>query len=161
MKYLFYFLMLTSLIACSSTPTPKGLSGRSPQFIWPVTKGTITRGFKHGGKKHEGLDIAGQLNSPVHAAESGRVVYGGNEFNGYGNLIIIEHDGDRWATFYAHLNHIKVREGQYVQKGDLIGLMGKTGRATGVHLHFEIRHRLHAIDPRPYLQAQPAHLVYR
>jgi len=144
-----YTLLCTFLIsACSSSG---GTISGSPQFLWPIKKGTITRGFKTSHKKHDGLDIAGKKNTPILATASGKVLYAGREFNGYGKLIIIEHRGDKWASFYGHLNGFKVREGQRVYKGQQIGYMGRTGRATGVHLHFEIRHNLRPVNPLHFL----------
>lgn len=150
MKAFFLALSFLYLCSCSSTGKKQYITG-SPYFMWPVKKGTLTQKFKKRSKKHEGIDIAARKNTPIYASESGKVLYAGREFNGYGKLIIIEHKGDTWASFYAHLNSFNVGEGQYVRKGQVIGVMGRTGRATGVHLHFEIRHNLRAVDPLDYL----------
>lgn len=158
MKKLLGFLVALALIGCAS-PSYYPV-GEHPYFMWPVRKGRITQGFKKRSRKHQGIDIAGQKNTPIYAAESGRVLYVGREFSGYGKLIIIEHGSDKWATFYAHLNRFKVSEGQRVRKGQIIGLMGRTGRATGVHLHFEIRYRLSPINPLQYL-SRPQSLTKR
>ncbi len=144
-------LLSLLLSACASSG---GFISGAPAFIWPVQKGRITQKFKTRSKKHDGLDISGRKNTPILAAESGRVLYVGREFNGYGKLIIVEHQGDRWASFYAHLNGFRVREGQRVFKGQTIGYMGRTGRATGVHLHFEIRHNLRPVNPLNLLGPQ-------
>lgn len=138
------------LAACSSQPMSGPISG-APRFHWPVKKGRISQSFKHGSNRHDGLDIAGKKNAPIYAAESGKVIYAGRDFSGYGNLVIIEHRGDTWASFYAHLNGFKVREGQNVSRGQMIGLMGRTGRATGVHLHFEIRYKLRPVNPANFM----------
>ncbi len=138
------------LAGCSSSPST--ISG-APYFSWPV-KGRLTQKFKSGRGKHDGLDISGRKNTLIRAAESGRVLYAGREFNGYGKLIIIEHRGDTWATFYAHLNGFKVKEGQRVSKGQPIGYMGRTGRASGVHLHFEIRYNLRPVNPLNFLNSR-------
>ncbi len=138
------------LIGCG-TPSKNFLTS-PPLFIWPVkTRGKkVTQKFKVI-RKHEGIDISGSKNTPVYAAANGRVIYTGQRFSGYGKLIIIEHQGDKWASFYAHLNKFKVREGQKVKAGQLIGLMGNTGRSSGIHLHFEIRHNLKPVNPLPLL----------
>ena len=136
--------LLIFLVGCSSGPS---ISGDIPHFSWPVKKGRLTQEFKSGSKKHEGIDIGGRKNSPIYASAAGVVLYAGRDFSGYGKLIIIEHQGDRWASFYAHLNSFKVKEGSRVRAGQLIGRMGRTGRATGVHLHFEIRYNKTPIDP--------------
>ena len=149
MKLLLSSVLLLLLSACSSTP--RYHSGRTPYFIWPVKRGVLTQKFKSHSRKHQGIDIAAEKNTPIYATESGRVIYAGKEFNGYGKLIIIEHAGDTWASFYAHLNSFKVSEGERIKKGQVIGFMGKTGRASGVHLHFELRYKLQAVNPLNYL----------
>lgn len=121
--------------------------------MWPVRGGKISQKFKNGRKKHDGIDITGKKNTPILAAESGKVIYAGKGFTGYGKLIIIEHRGDTWASFYGHLNGFKVREGQKVYKGQQIGYMGRTGRASGVHLHFEIRYNLRPVNPLNFLNS--------
>lgn len=152
MRVLGAFSFLILLSSCSSTSS---VSSGALQFSWPVkSRGTITQKFKSGSRKHDGLDIAASKNTPILAAESGKILYAGRDFSGYGNLIIIEHRGDAWASFYAHLNGFKVREGQRVYRGQVIGLMGKSGRATGVHLHFELRHNLRPVNPLNFLSTQ-------
>jgi murein DD-endopeptidase MepM/ murein hydrolase activator NlpD len=121
------------------------------QLRWPVANPIINRGFKVGGKRdHLGLDLKGRRNDEIFAAHDGYVVYAGNKFKGYGKMIILEYDGG-WATLYAHLNKHKVKTGQEVKAGELIGLMGRTGRASGVHLHFELLKNKEPIDPLPLL----------
>jgi murein DD-endopeptidase MepM/ murein hydrolase activator NlpD len=152
-------LILFSLIFCSCSSTPR-LPAGTPHFMWPVKGGRITQKFKPSLDRHDGLDIAARTNTPIYAAETGRVLYAGHDFTGYGNLIIIEHRGDAWASFYAHLHSFKVREGDLVRKGQKIGGMGRTGRATGVHLHFEIRRDLRPVNPLHYL-GPPQYLTTR
>lgn len=142
--------LLIFLLFSGCATTPPLSSG--PEFIWPVRSGKLSQHFKPGGKRHDGIDISGPRGTGIFAAASGRVIYAGRDFSGYGNLIIIEHGSDQWATFYAHLDAFRVRQGQTVSKGQLIGLMGRTGRATGVHLHFEVRYNLRPTDPMPLIQ---------
>ena len=137
-------LLILFLTSCASSP---GTYSGTPNFMWPVKKARLTQKFKSGSKRHQGIDLASRKNTPIYATEDGVVIYVGREFSGYGKLLIIEHQGDRWASFYAHLNTYKVKEGQRVRRGQLVGLMGRTGRATGVHLHFEIRHNRKPVDP--------------
>ncbi len=144
----FSILTLLLTLGCSSSPS---LSGGNLRFQWPVQGGKVSQKFKSVLKRHDGIDIAAPKRTPILAAESGRVLYAGHDFTGYGKLIIIEHRGDAWATFYAHLNSFNVREGDIVYRGQKIGRMGKTGRATGVHLHFEIRRDLLPVNPLAYL----------
>lgn len=120
-------------------------------FDWPVDKARMTRGyFTHRRRPHLGLDLAAPRGTAIFAARGGRVIYRGRDFRGFGNMIMIESSGG-WATLYAHLDRFLVAEGQNVATGEVIGTMGRTGRATGVHLHFEIRRNKVAIDPLPYL----------
>jgi murein DD-endopeptidase MepM/ murein hydrolase activator NlpD len=88
---------------------------------------------------HQGIDLAAELGTPVHAAADG-VVTGAAPNGGYGNWIEIEHEG-KLSTVYGHLSSFApgIAPGVWVQKGDLIGFVGNTGRSTGPHLHFELR----------------------
>lgn len=116
---------------------------------WPIFyPSKVNRGFQTD-DPHYGIDFSGHKNSPVLAAFEGTVIYTGRKFKGFGNLVIVEHQPGV-ATLYAHLNKILVKEGQYVTKGMKVGLMGRTGRATGVHLHFELRIAYAPVDPMPY-----------
>lgn len=120
-------------------------------FDWPVDHARMTRGFlPHQHRPHLGLDLAAPKGTPILASRAGTVIYTGREFHGYGRMILIE-CGDGWATLYAHLDKILVAEGQKVRQGEVLGKMGRTGRATGVHLHFEIRKNRGPVDPLPLL----------
>lgn len=113
-------------------------------FQWPVKWRGVTSPF---GRRfhpvlkrtiyHQGVDLRASTGTPLYAPESGRVSTAG-WLGGYGKIIIIKHKSG-YETRMGHLNKIYVTPGQYVQKGDLIGRTGKTGRVTGPHLHFEIR----------------------
>lgn len=119
-------------------------------FMWPVV-GEITSGFgKRNGRNHDGIDISAPEGTPIRAVEDGRVVYSGNDLRGYGNLIIIKHEGNLF-TIYAHNRENLVKKGDFVKKGDIIGKVGKTGRISGPHLHFEVRERKTAVNPLIYL----------
>lgn len=118
---------------------------------WPVERIKINRGFRpRSDRGHQGIDLGGSLDTPILAAHEGRVVYAGHQFSGYGNMVLLEFDG-RWATLYGHLNRIKVAERTVVRAGDLLGYMGRTGHATGVHLHFEVLASRQPVDPQAYL----------
>jgi murein DD-endopeptidase MepM/ murein hydrolase activator NlpD len=122
------------------------------QLYWPVENPIINRGFSRAGKRdHLGLDLKGRKNDPIYAAHDGIVVYVGKKFRGYGKMVLIEYDNN-WASLYSHLNSYKVVMGQEVKGGQLIGKMGRTGRATGVHLHFELIKNKKPIDPLPLLK---------
>lgn len=122
-----------------------------PGFMWPVDELKLSRGFKSHGKAHYGVDLRGSRGSKIYAAAPGVVIYTGQGFSGYGRLVIIEHEGG-WATFYSHLERIVARQGQHIQRGEVLGYMGDSGRATGVHLHFEVRRNKQPVDPLPLLE---------
>jgi murein DD-endopeptidase MepM/ murein hydrolase activator NlpD len=122
-----------------------------PDFSWPV-KGRLSDFFEDAEeKRHQGVDIVSPLGTPIKAAGSGKVIYSGNTIRGYGNLVILRHPED-YVTVYAHNQVNLVEEGMWVERGQVIGKVGKTGRATGYHLHFEIRKNNRAVDPLPYLK---------
>ena len=100
-----------------------------------------------------GVDLAGKRGYRIYAAHDGIVVYAGRGFRGYGNMILLEYDG-QWATLYAHLDGFRVKTGDRVSTGQTIGTMGRTGRATGVHLHFELLKKKQPVDPLPYLRGE-------
>jgi murein DD-endopeptidase MepM/ murein hydrolase activator NlpD len=102
---------------------------------------------------HSGLDFRGAAGAPIHAAAEGRVSFVGVK-GGYGNVIEVSH-GNGLMTRYAHMSGFKARVGQEVAAGDVIGLIGSTGRSTGPHLHFEVRVNGRAVNPRPFLLTAP------
>lgn len=102
-------------------------------------------------KFHTGIDMAGQEGAPIRAAAGGVVKSAGRR-GGYGNAIEIDH-GDGVTTLYAHASSIAVHEGQKIQAGQEVGRVGQTGRATGPHLHFEVRVDGRPVDPNRALKA--------
>lgn len=134
-----------------SDETGREKGERRPDFTWPV-KGRLSDLFEGAEeKRHQGMDIASPLGTPIKAASSGKVIYSGNTIRGYGNLIILRHPED-YVTVYAHNQVNLVEEGVWVERGQVIGKVGNTGRVTGAHLHFEIRKNNRAVDPLPYLK---------
>jgi murein DD-endopeptidase MepM/ murein hydrolase activator NlpD len=120
-------------------------------FQWPTTRREISGWVFHdpGNPSHIGLDIAAQMWDPIVAIADGTVAFaewGG----GYGNLVIVYHDGG-WSSYYAHLDEFAVKTGQEVRQGELLGGAGTTGYSTGPHLHFEIRYYGRPVDPHIYL----------
>ncbi len=113
---------------------------------WPLVA-TIADGFGPRGRRfHAGVDLVAPKGTPVVSAGPGRVVWAGRRSGGWGLLVTVAHSmGVR--TMYAHLSHVDVRLGQQVGAGAQIGQVGASGRATGPHLHFELRLRGAAIDP--------------
>jgi murein DD-endopeptidase MepM/ murein hydrolase activator NlpD len=138
-------------------PTAMAASGSaataSPgQFLWPAPQRRISGWTFHdpANPGHIGLDIGADMWDPIVAAADGVVVFaewGG----GYGNLVVVEHEGG-WLTYYAHFSEIVVDVGQEVRQGELLGGAGTTGYSTGPHLHFEIRYQGRPVDPHVYLQ---------
>lgn len=119
------------------------------RFAWPVGGKVMSPfGVRHG-RRHDGIDIKAVSGTPIHAADSGKIVYAGS-MRGYGNLILIRHKDD-FFTAYAHNKKNGVKEGEKVKRGDVIGHVGRTGRATGSHLHFEVREGEKARNPMFFL----------
>ncbi|MBS0253954.1 MAG: M23 family metallopeptidase [Proteobacteria bacterium] len=108
--------------------------------------------FTRGGAFHAGLDFKGPTGSPIYAAAAGTISFAGRR-SGYGNCLEVDH-GNGLVTRYAHLSGFRARAGQRVSAGQVIGLIGSTGRSTGPHLHFEVRVHDRAVNPRPFLEAR-------
>ncbi len=125
--------------------------------VWPAAGFvTSTYGWRHnpmGGRgwdHHSGLDISNRPGTPIRAPAAGKVTRAW--FNaGYGRMIELDH-GFGITTVFAHLHRFRVREGDDIEPGQIIGTMGTTGRSTGPHLHFEVRIDGHAVDPLDYLR---------
>lgn len=112
----------------------------------------MTSGFgRRWGRMHKGVDMAGPTGTGVYATGDGVVTFAGRQ-SGYGNLIKIKHELGT-ETRFAHLSRIRVKQGQRVSQGDLIGDMGNTGRSTGPHLHYEVRMNGRAVDPMSFIKA--------
>jgi murein DD-endopeptidase MepM/ murein hydrolase activator NlpD len=124
--------------------------------IWPVN-GKLESGL--GGRRnpfggrgfeyHEGQDIDARYGDPVQVAAGGKVTIAGWQ-RGYGKVVYVDH-GNGLSTRYGHLSQINVAIGQLVTRGEIIGLVGSTGRSTGPHLHYEVRINNQPVDPKQYL----------
>ena len=97
-------------------------------------------------KLHTGLDFAAPMGTPIYATGNGRVVAANYDNHGYGNHVIINH-GYGYETLYGHMVRIKARMGQVVNRGEVIGWIGSTGKSTGPHLHYEVIKSGYKIDP--------------
>ncbi|MHA1544023.1 MAG: LysM peptidoglycan-binding domain-containing protein [Alphaproteobacteria bacterium] len=122
------------------------------RFLWPV-KGDIlsSYGAKDGGLHNDGINIKTRRGEPVKAADAGVVVYADDGLKGYGNLILIRHQGG-WVTAYAHNDKLLVKRGDAVKRGDVISWAGVTGDVSQAQLHFEIRKGTRAVNPISYLE---------
>ena len=132
-----------------------GSNTRTPS-IWPTT-GVITSDFGarvdpvYGGQSyHEGIDIADDYGTQVVATAAGTVTFAGPTDGGYGNLVEIDH-GNGIVTRYGHNSVVLVSPGQQVRQGDVISLMGSTGKSTGSHLHYEVDVNGSPVDPIVFL----------
>lgn len=127
--------------------------------MWPVegrllsSFGQRNDPFSGEGAYHAGVDIAAPSGTPVQATASGTVTQLGG-INGYGKLVIVDH-GNGYETYYAHLSQIDVIEGQQIRRGETIGEVGSTGRATGPHLHYEVRLNNVPVNPYRFLARTP------
>lgn len=122
---------------------------RRVEFSWPAAGQITSRFGRRGDSHHDGIDIAAPEGTAVRAAAAGVVVFSG-VLRGYGNVIVLEHPYGL-ATVYAHNQRNLVRVGARVRRGALIARLGRTGRATGPNLHFEVRRGKLARDPLWYL----------
>ena len=114
--------------------------------------GTRTDPFRGGAARHQGIDLAAPIGTPIYATADGIVVAAGWNSGGYGNLIKVDH-GRGIETRYGHLSAILVSPGQHVVRGQQIARMGSTGRSTGSHLHYEVRIDGGAVNPIPFMKS--------
>ncbi len=124
--------------------------------LWPV-EGLLMSGFAQRtdpfsgeGAFHRGVDISAPTGTPVRSTADGVVIQAELVSGGYGRLVRVDHGGDV-QTYYAHLSRISVRVGQEVRRGDIVGLVGSTGRVTAAHLHYEVRLGGAPVNPYRYL----------
>lgn len=145
-----------SVLNASGRGSSSGSSSYSRSFRWPVV-GRINSPFgwrRHPITRrksfHTGIDIKASRGYRIRAAKDGRVVYSG-WMGGYGRVVVLSHGGS-YSTLYAHCSKLAVRKGQRVNQGQVIAYVGATGRATGPHLHFEVRKNNSPINPLKVLR---------
>ncbi|MCR4818480.1 MAG: M23 family metallopeptidase [Fretibacterium sp.] len=139
-------------------PIPDQPSGRGRlgvKMMWPVN-GVVSSPFGPRGRRmHMGIDIPMPPGTPIRAARDGVVTATGTNstpgFRGYGNFVLVDHGGGI-KTLYAHCLKVSVKKGQHLRQGQIIATIGRTGRATTDHLHFEVRVNNKPVNPLPYLQ---------
>ncbi len=142
----------------SITPAQKRIILNSVPNGYPLFSKNITSGFGNRFhpiykkvKFHHGVDFGGEIGSPIIATAEGIVEFAGYD-KGYGNLVIIDHNFG-FKTAYGHmLKNLKVKEGDFVKKGEIIGFLGNSGISTGPHLHYEIKFIKRVLDPKNFLE---------
>jgi len=139
-------------------PTPTGQTEDARERHVPVSSPRVSSPYGRRmdpidgtPRNHRGVDWAAPMGETVRAASAGEVVFSGPR-GGYGNTVIIEHEGGV-QTLYAHLSELNVRAGQHLSAGAPVGAVGQSGRATGPHLHFEVRQAGGATNPVAWLEA--------
>ena len=119
---------------------------------WPVvpSKVVVTAefGVPRGSSRHEGIDLAAPAGTPVWATADGTIVVAAKDGR-YGKTVVIDH-GAGYKTRYAHLKKIETKQGKRVKRGDTIGRVGKSGNASGAHLHYEVLRNGVPVNPRKY-----------
>ena len=141
--------------------TADWFKANSAPNLWPV-EGQVTASFGERidpfngeGAFHSGVDISAVYGSPVVAPADGTVTFS-DQLGGYGRAIMIDH-GNGISTRYGHLSGFAVTAGQHVNRGDVIGYIGTSGRSTGPHLHYEVRINDTPVNPYKYLRMTVAH----
>lgn len=147
--------ILFSACAANDRPSPNLSAGSDAPALWPVAQPTRIISSAYGtprgrGDIHRGVDIRAPAGTPVLATATGRVVVAGNG-NGYGRYVVLDHENGL-HTLYAHLQDYAVAPGDRVTRGQQIGRVGKSGNATGYHLHYEVHRGGQTVDPIAYLR---------
>jgi murein DD-endopeptidase MepM/ murein hydrolase activator NlpD len=120
---------------------------------WPVpydvARISSAFGAPRGSSRHKGLDLTAPKGTKVRTTADGRVTFAGRSGD-FGRLVVVEHE-DGYETRYAHLKSIEVKKGRKLKRGAVVGTVGKSGNATGFHLHYEVRLQGTPVNPRSYL----------
>ena len=129
---------LVMLTGCSRKVYPSESAAVSKQWCFPLPGAKVISPYgQRGGRQHTGVDLKTKAKDKIYAAFDGEVVFS-KKFSGYGNLVRIKH-ANGLETYYAHNSKNLVKVGQHVKAGQVVALVGQTGRATTPHLHFETR----------------------
>ena len=161
-KYMWRFLLLMMMTVLPASPALAGISwpiyqsnetksnkASSKHWCFPLPGAKVTSPYgKRGKRNHSGVDIKTKDRDSIYAAFDGEVVFS-KPYHGYGNLVRIKH-ANGLETYYSHNSENLVKEGQHVKAGQVIALVGQTGRATTPHLHFEIRVNGKTRNPADY-----------
>jgi murein DD-endopeptidase MepM/ murein hydrolase activator NlpD len=131
------------------TPTPEA---KKADWVLPMEAPISSCFGPRWGTEHQGIDFAGDENTPIHAVGAGEIFAAGWVYTGYGISVVVDH-GNGFLTHYAHMNKLNVNPGDHVNPGDIIGWEGSTGDSTGPHLHFEVHNGMwNQIDPAPWMR---------
>jgi hypothetical protein len=148
-------VLMASVLACVALGAPLA---QAADFHFAPVGGVMSSGYgwrydpmTKAQRFHSGVDIAAPTGSPVYAPEAGVVAFSG-QYGGYGEVVVLQHASGLY-TLYGHNSQRMVLAGQAVDRGQLLALVGSTGRATGPHLHFEVRNGNQTINPIEYLTA--------
>ncbi|HON18923.1 MAG TPA: M23 family metallopeptidase [Salinivirgaceae bacterium] len=154
-----YYVLSKSLDAVAELAAYKKDFLESIPSISPLSDKNLTRfasGFGYRlhpiyktRRMHTGIDLTAPEGTPAYATGKGKVIFAGNSTEGYGKVVIIDHGYD-YSTVYAHLAEIKVKKDQKIQRGDIVGLVGSTGRSIAPHLHYEVRYMDKPVNPVNY-----------
>ncbi len=142
----------TRTSAPAAQPTAQPAANTAVSFDWPI-RGEVLSSFgrKPDGSRNDGINIAARTGDEVRAAAAGQVVYAGSELAGYGQLVLLRHDGG-FVTAYAHNSRLMVREGDQVTRGQVIAAAGSSGTVEVAQVHFEIRRGVNPEDPMRHLR---------
>jgi len=136
------------IIPDSSLQVPPSYAKKT-QFIWPLKKLDVSSEFGTRNNRHKGIDLRAPHGTTIRASADGVVHFVGRQ-NGYGKVIILKHAGEV-QTFYAHNDKNLVKKGQRVKQGEKIASVGRTGNASGDHVHFEFIRGRQQLNPRHYV----------
>lgn len=137
-------------IPATGSSTPAAGSGQKVRFVWPLKRRKVSSDYGYrNGSLHAGIDLSAARGTRVYASAAGKVTFSGRQ-NGYGQMVVLDH-GNGLQTVYAHNHHNLVSEGEFVRQGQTIASVGRSGNASGYHLHFEIRRSGTAVVPWDYL----------
>ena len=160
--WLAVMLTAATLVAGCARRRPEVQPAFPIPCIWPTPAAarTVTSDFGvirsaggGGSRRHQGIDISAPKGWPVFATADGVVSRVDRDRRGYGRYVVLSH-ANGYSTLYAHLSKVSVKQGARVRAGETIGAIGRTGRATGYHLHYEVRRNGQPVNPRAYLPAR-------
>ena len=144
----------TTTVKGHKTNTVNGITWYTPTKDYWISSyfGWRRDPFTGKGDGHDGIDLAAPKNTPIYATRAGLVTYAGYQEGGAGNYVWINH-GDGYKSIYMHMTRYIVKQGQFVEAGEIVGYVGTTGRSTGYHLHFGIKYSGEWVDPLKYIKA--------